>query len=130
MVEKIKCPACGSEKAPNEIDFDKFWEYLIEESSEPAWWVESWLERTLDSYKAARICLGCQSRRWTSKNIYTKVGHFVLEVHLACVGCGRVVEKRDNRDNLRKVVRDGDVKVKSYKALAKELGIDDQEDNS
>ena len=104
-------------------EFCEFWKYLLDKADDDeAYWLESWLERTKEEWDALPVC-ECGHRVPKTEEVWSKTRNYVLERHVRCANCGKLIETRDNREQLIQWLKDGHVRVKDVAILTEEVGM-------
>ncbi len=104
------------------IDFESFWEYLLNRASDnDAWWLDGWLEDCLEEFENIVPCSGCGSTAFVSHNVWSKTRNHVLEYQIKCEKCDKLVSTKSNREAIATLIQKGEVKVKDLPILKVEI---------
>lgn len=76
------------EKLKKDVDFEDFWEYLLERTKDrDEWWLDNWLEDELEKYKGAQKCPKYGSKQLFFQTVYKRK---------VCIGKYATCEKCDH----------------------------------
>ncbi len=103
-------------------DFKDFWEFLTNNAhGADEWWLASWLETNFEKYNQSESCPQCKSKQKENVDIWSKTGNYMLGTTIKCGKCNHVFSVKDRRDNIRKALESGNVKMKDVKILKTEI---------
>jgi len=106
------------------INFEEYLEYMYNRSGESdSYWLADWIENTTGEYLLEFPCETCGSKIKEVKDIWSKTRNHVLEEQTICSKCGFVIGTKDRRDNIRRALKEGQVKVKDVAVLKEELDM-------
>lgn len=104
-------------------DWENFWEYLQAEANDTDhWWLDSWLDTQLDDWKESPAH-SCGCKRTHVEYIQSKTQHHYLQYIYRCSMCNDIVKVISNKDAIKQLVNDGNVRVSDIKVLKAELGL-------